>query len=208
MRAYKTITDPEAFELMADETRRRIIYLLRARDLTVSQIAESLNKTPQAIYHQIRKMLDAGLVEVAKEERVDHFIETYYRATAELFNFSHGQGTTLAYSEQRLRDALQALAQLGVKLRFDEASIKRMTDLETNKEKIAADPKLEEKVQGLEGLDFIAKQDAGHILNLLMMSDSEFDRYIDAQREFKKLLKTMLTEPISVAPKQVKRKSK
>ena len=98
MKAFKVIKDPEAFRLLADETRRRVIYLLRAKDMTVSQIAAELNLTPQAIYHHIRKMRDTGLVEVAREERVDHFIETYYRATAEIFNFSHGEGMPQAFA--------------------------------------------------------------------------------------------------------------
>ena len=92
MQAFKFVKDPEAWELMADDTRRRVVYLLRAKEMTVSQIAEQLQKTPQAIYHPIRKLLDKELVEVAKEERVDHFIETYYRAAAEVFEFVHGEG--------------------------------------------------------------------------------------------------------------------
>src|SRR5207253_1996382 len=71
-KAFKLITDPDAFQLLGDETRRRIIYLLRAKEMTVSQIAGELNLTPQAIYHHIRKLRDAGMVEVAREQRVDH----------------------------------------------------------------------------------------------------------------------------------------
>src|SRR2546427_241267 len=71
-KAFKLITDPDAFQLLGDETRRRIIYLLRAKEMTVSQIAGELNLTPQAIYHHIRKLRDAGMVEVAREEGVDH----------------------------------------------------------------------------------------------------------------------------------------
>src|SRR5438445_112154 len=100
MKAFKMIKDPEAFRLLADETRRRIIYLLRAKEMTVSQIAAELNLTPQAIYHHIRKLRDSDLVEVAREERVDHFIETYYRATAEMFNLSHGERMPQAYAEE------------------------------------------------------------------------------------------------------------
>src|SRR3972149_8598244 len=88
VRAFKGIKAPKAFQLIGDKPRRRIIYLLRAKDLTVSQIAGDLDKTPQAIYHHIAKLKEAGMVEVAKEERVDHFIETYYRATAEGVQFS------------------------------------------------------------------------------------------------------------------------
>src|SRR5207249_2735309 len=85
----------------------RIIYLLRAKEMTVSQIAGELNLTPQAIYHHIRKLRDAGMVEVAREERVDHFIETYYRATAEIFNMSHGSGTSSAYHEEKAAESLE-----------------------------------------------------------------------------------------------------
>ena len=45
---------------MADDTRRRVVYLLRAKEMTVGQIHHELQLTPQAIYHHIRKLLDAG----------------------------------------------------------------------------------------------------------------------------------------------------
>src|SRR6266567_3992666 len=69
MKPVKMITDPVAMELLGDDTRRRIIYLLRARELTISQIAEELRMTPQAIYHHIKKLLPVEMVEVTREER-------------------------------------------------------------------------------------------------------------------------------------------
>ena len=146
MKAFKLIKDPEAFQLLADETRRRVIYLLRAKEMTVSQIAAELNLTPQAIYHHIRKMRDAGLVEVAREERVDHFIETYYRATAEMFNLSHGEGMSPAYAQQKV----------------------------------------------------------AHLAGLLSMSDKEFTEYLGLQREHRKILRSLVEEPVKtevVSPK-------
>src|SRR3972149_142093 len=119
MKAFKTIRKPEAFQLLADETRRRIVYLLRAKEMAVSQIASDLNLTPQAIYHHIRKMRDADLVEVAPQERVDHFIETYYRATAEVFNLSHGEGQPQAVAEAKTLEAIQGLAKAGFSVRVD-----------------------------------------------------------------------------------------
>jgi len=89
MKAFKVIENPEAFQLMGDKTRRRIIFLLRAKEMTVSQIAAELGMTPQAIYHHIRKFRDADLVEVAREERIDHFIETYYQAAAKIRTWEH-----------------------------------------------------------------------------------------------------------------------
>ncbi len=207
MQAFKVITDPKAFEIMADDTRRRIIHLLRARELTVSQIAENLNKTPQAIYHQIRKMLEAGLVEVAKEERVDHFIETYYRATAEVFNFSHGQGNSQGVMEQRLKESLQHIGNLGLKVKFDEATINKLVELFSNEDKEALDPKLLEKIQKLEGVDLITKQSIAHIANLLTMSDYHFNSMLSKQRELRELLVSSLLEKIPAAAKHPKSKA-
>src|SRR5947199_1956841 len=136
MQTFKVINSTEAFQLLADETRRRIIYLLRAKEMTVSQIAAELNLTPQAIYHHIRKMREADLVEVAREERVDHFIETYYRATAEMFNLSHGEGMSPAYAQQKATEALQALAKIGLRVRTDPEVVSRIGELEKRMEAV------------------------------------------------------------------------
>src|SRR6266567_6389818 len=141
MQAFKYVKDPEAWELMADDTRRRVVYLLRAKEMTVSQIAEQLQKTPQAIYHHIRKLLDKGLIDVAKEERVDHFIETYYRAAAEVFEFVHGEGHSKGYEEQRMKDSLQAMNLLGIKAQFDDAIVARMVELSKRLNQLAIKPR-------------------------------------------------------------------
>src|SRR5437867_259508 len=127
MKAFKVIKGgPEIFQVLADETRRRIIYLLRAKEMTVSQIADELDLTPQAIYHNIRKLKDSGMVEVGREERVDHFIETYYRASAEIFYLEHGEAETKEVAEKRTREALESLSRIGVKVRTDPEAVARV----------------------------------------------------------------------------------
>ncbi len=91
MRSIKTINDPEAFKLLGDETRRKMVFLLRAKEMTVSQVAEEIDLTPQAVYHHIRKLVEGEMVEVSREVRVDHIIESYYRATAECFHIVVGK---------------------------------------------------------------------------------------------------------------------
>src|SRR5207249_11715076 len=155
---------------MADDTRRRVVYLLRAKEMTVGQIHHELQLTPQAIYHHIRKLLDAGLVEVAKEERVGHFIETYYRATAEVFEFIHGEGGSEKYGEQRTRDALQAMNQHGINAHVDDEMITRMVKIGKQKDEIALTPEMEERIQALGGVDYVGKKELGDNSNLLVMS--------------------------------------
>ncbi|TMI45919.1 winged helix-turn-helix transcriptional regulator, partial [Candidatus Bathyarchaeota archaeon] len=195
MRTFKFVRDPNAFELMADDTRRRVIYLLRAKEMTVSQIASELQKTPQGIYHHIRKLLDAGLVEVAKEERVDHFIETYYRATAEVFEFIHGEGGSEKYGEQRTREALQALKQLGIDARADDEIIERLLKISKQMNELALTPEMEERIQSLEGLDFIGKKHVADYLNLLTMSDKQFEEWLNFERTRRNLLKSAVSGP-------------
>src|SRR5260370_32999978 len=174
MQAFKYVKDTEAWELMADDTRRRVVYLLRAKEMTVSQIAEKLQKTPQAIYHHIRKLLDKQLVEIAKEERVDHFIETYYRATAEIFEFVHGEGHAEAYEEQRMKDSLQALNLLGIKAQVDDATVAKMVELAKKLNQLAIKPSLGEKIVKLDTIDFVGKQEVAKLVNALSMSDKQF----------------------------------
>jgi len=198
LRTFKFVRDPNAFELMADDTRRRVIYLLRAKEMTVSQIASELQKTPQGIYHHIRKLLDAALVEVAKEERVDHFIETYYRATAEVFEFIHGEGGSEKYGEQRTREALQALKQLGIDARADDEIIERLLKISKQMNELALTPEMEERIQSLEGLDFIGKKHVADYLNLLTMSDKQFEEWLNFERTRRNLLKSAVSGPIQV----------
>src|SRR2546428_12845177 len=191
---------------MADDTRRRVIYLLRAKEMTVSQIASELQKTPQGIYHHIRKLLDAGLVEVAKEERVDHFIETYYRATAEVFEFIHGEGGSEKDGEQRTREALQAMNQLGINANVNDEIIAKMMKIAKQKDKLALTPEMEERIQELEGIDFNGKQKIAAKATLLMMNDKQFEEWLNFERSRRNLLKSAVAQPIQVTVKQSRAK--
>ncbi len=205
LRTFKFIRDPNAFELMADETRRRVIYLLRAKEMTVSQLAAELQKSPQAIYHHIRKLLDSALVEVAREERVDHFIETYYRASAEVFEFIHGEGGSEKYGEQRTREALQALKQLGIEARVDDEIISRLMKISKQMNELALTADMEEKIQQLEGIDFIGKKHVADYTNLLTMSDKQFEEWLNFERTRRNLLKSAVSGPMQVQAQNPKR---
>jgi len=194
MKPVKMITDPVAMELLGDDTRRRIIYLLRARELTISQIAEELRMTPQAIYHHIKKLLPAELVEVAREERVDNFIETYYRATAEVFSFSWGtSGKNQAQAEQRLRDTLLSLDKLGIKVRIEEDTIGQIIKTERKIETFGDKQELEEKVSKLDDVDFLGKQELASIASMISLTDRQFQEWPELQRELRKLLRGLLS---------------
>jgi DNA-binding transcriptional ArsR family regulator len=193
MKAFKYVRDPRAFEAVADETRRKIIYLLRAKEMTVSQLADSLSKTPQAIYHQIRKLLDVGLVEVAREERVDHFIETYYRATAEVFEFHHGE-VGGREAEKQLTEAFEALSKVGIVINADKDLVKRAMEVEARTSKLGLSPDLEKKIAELSEVGFMTKGHVYSLAQMAMMSDKEFEEMIAAQKALRKLMTSHVTK--------------
>ncbi len=205
MKPVKTITDPASIELLGEETRRRIIYLLRARELTISQIAEELRMTPQAIYHHIKKLLPAEMIEITREERVDNFIETYYRATAEVFEFSFGTGSkNQAHAKERMRDTLLALDKLGIGVRVEADTVAQLVKVQEKMVDLSARRDLQEKVSKLEEVDFLGKQELTSVATMISLTDEQFLEWLDLQKELRRLLQSLLTQTVTSTTKSSK----
>ena len=195
MKHLRTITDPQAFKLMADKTRRKIVFLLRAKEMTVSQISQELNITPQTVYHHIKKLVQGGLVEVSREVRVDHLIESYYQATAEVFHFTVGKtsgGKELLKEETE--NSLKALIQLGFKLKYDQNKISQLVELLIEQKDCCGNKEIEDAVSKLEDLDFFTKQNVQEYASILLMSDEELASRNEIRKKFNELLKSLLVK--------------
>lgn len=57
----------EAFKALADPTRRRILELLRAEDLTAGEIAEHFDMTKPSLSHHLSTLKTAGLVDAERD---------------------------------------------------------------------------------------------------------------------------------------------
>lgn len=193
MKPFKTITDPEAAQLMADETRRQIIFLLRAKEMTVGKIAEELGKTPQAIYHQINMLDKHGLVEVSREERVGHLIESYYRSTAEVFYFVVGpemKGQSMLKAQ--LATAVGALSKLGFNLEVSDKDMERLMKMQLELENCCGKADFEERVSNMEDVDFLTKEMVMEYAATLAMTDEEFHKQQRLQADFRDAIKSLL----------------
>jgi hypothetical protein len=148
--------------------------------------------TPQAIYPHIRKMLEVGFVEIAKEERIEHFIETYYQATAEIFHFTYGDTNDPKYQEAYYKDLLGVLTKIGLTPKLDEDTIINYAKIHARKKEIYAccKPEIAEKISEMEDLDFFTKQEAIELASGLSMSDVQFEELLDLEREARMILKT------------------
>jgi len=199
MKSMMVIREPEAFQLLADETRRKILYLLRVKEMTVNEIAEQLGITSQAIYHHIKKLVKGNMVEVVREERVGHLIESYYRATAEDFLLTHGKMSPQSLHDRKLAEeqvttVLNALNKLGFKLEFDEDKISQLVDVRTQlgESCVECKQKYEDKIWNMDDLNFLTKMIASDFAGTLLMSDEEFARKMETGKKYRALLRSLV----------------
>ncbi len=193
MKAIKVVNDPQEFQLLADGTRRKIIFLLRATEMTVSQIASNLGLTPQAIYHHIKKLQKADLVAVAREERVGHLIESYYRATAEAFLCSVGVTPSgREFFEKQTKTTLDALVRVGFKLEYDEDDIQHLIEKQDELLKCCGEKDYEENLKDtLDDIDNNTLALVKDFGTLIASTDEEFKKKQQLQREFRDALKSL-----------------
>ena len=134
MTKVKVITDPEVIKLMLEDTRRKILALLRNREMTISQLSEILGKTPQTIYHHIEKLKEAGVVEVKRTEMKGNLVEKYYGRTADAFyiNLYLGDEELRYFARSRLKTKLEIFKALGYE--FDGEELLNIMDRLLEKE--------------------------------------------------------------------------
>jgi len=193
MKAVKTLTDPEAFKILADDTRRRMIFLLRAKEMTVSQIADQLNLTPQTVYHHIKRLLEAEMVEVTREVRVDHLIESYYQATAEVFHVTVGKTSGGKESlAESIPIALDGLKRIGFSVSYDKKDVEKLAELTMEQEDCCGAKEYEEAVSKLDDLDLLSKETVQEYATLLSMTDEEMTKQCELRQNFRKALRLLV----------------
>jgi len=194
MKAVKFISDPEAFKILADDTRRKIVFLLRAKEMTVSQIADELDLTPQTVYHHIKKLVEAEMVEVTREVRVDHLIESYYMATAEVFQVTVGKtSASKERQNENITAILDSLKRIGFKIKYDKKDIAKLSELAMEREECCGAKEYEDAVSNLPDADFFVKQGVQEYAAILSMSNEGLEKQDDINQQFRKLLRSLLT---------------
>jgi DNA-binding transcriptional ArsR family regulator len=71
----RVIKDPEVAKLLADDTRRRILHLLRHQEMSPADLARALDKNFSSIQHHLNSLVVAGLVEQTREEKVRNMVQ-------------------------------------------------------------------------------------------------------------------------------------
>jgi DNA-binding transcriptional ArsR family regulator len=193
MKTLKTINNPEAFKLLADDTRRKIVFLLRAKEMTVSQIAAELNLTPQTVYHHIKKLVGVEMVEVTREVRVDHLIESYYQATAEVFHVTVGNTSRSKETlTENLEASLNALKKVGFNINYTKQDLNQLAELMMQLNDCCNAKQYEDVISKLDDVDHFVKQDVQEFAGLLSMSEEELKKQDKIKKKFRELLKSLV----------------
>jgi DNA-binding transcriptional ArsR family regulator len=208
MKAFIVIREPEAFQLLADETRRKILYLLRVKDMTVNQLAAELGLTSQAVYHHTRKLLKGKMIEVTKEERVGHLIESYYRATAEDFLLSTGKIKAKsvrdkAMVKEQMTAVFKAYQKFGLDVRYDDSNISKLVDLWVGLQEDCGkcmNPELQDDIWNSDELSLLEKTMAAELSSVLLMTDEEFARNEKNRRELRTFLRSLGRKKEKIIP--------
>lgn len=114
------IRDPAVAKLLADDTRRRILSLLRHAEMTPQQLAKFLGRNISSITHHLSLLERGGLVKVVRVSRRGNLIVKWYKATARRFIVSYelaeglvpGSEGYASMIEDRARSVATALARI------------------------------------------------------------------------------------------------
>jgi DNA-binding transcriptional ArsR family regulator len=189
----KVIKDPEVFQLLADQTRMKIVFHLRAKEMTVKQLAEELKVTPQAIYHHIKKLQKGDLVEIVREERQRHLIKSYYRATAECFTCNVGKlPASGERAEEKVKTVMKELKLIGFNLESDENKISELIDVKRELDECCSIDEYEDEISNLDNLDFNTQEMMREFTKTLSMSDEQFVKQQEIRKKFRDMLLSLV----------------
>jgi DNA-binding transcriptional ArsR family regulator len=112
----KKIDDIEIAKLLVDVRKRGILYIAK-NPVTVSQMAEEMNEKQSRLYYHVKKLEDAGLLELIETRQHGNLIEKYYKRTEtvgqRMFELDE---TLLKEHHNEVMEEIMNLLQPGLKL--------------------------------------------------------------------------------------------
>jgi DNA-binding transcriptional regulator GbsR (MarR family) len=160
--------------------------------MTATQLAEELNLSTHTVYHHLQKLKNADLVAVVREERVGHLIESYYRATAEVFDFTIGESRNgMGFQIGFVRSIVDALTKIGFDLEYNESTAQEIVNTEKKITELSDTTTIKEKVSKLDDTDFFLEQRAVEVAKSLTLSDKAYGELTEARGRIRELYLSM-----------------
>jgi len=129
------VTDPKIIKVGIEDTRRKILALLRFNDLAVSQIADVIGKDESTVYRHVEKLKTAGYIQTTGERTVHHIPERIYGRTARVFilspdDFGKADASRILDKERmdQVAAAVRIVSKAGYKTGDQEKSAELLTE--------------------------------------------------------------------------------
>lgn len=115
------ITDPEVIKIITESTRRKILALLRINDLSISQLAELIQKDQSTVYRHIKKLEAHNLVQPVGERKVHHIPEIVYGRVAKTYLIvpeidENQPNPIMYYKRETMRKVMDVLEEMGYEI--------------------------------------------------------------------------------------------
>jgi DNA-binding transcriptional ArsR family regulator len=107
--------------LIMSEKHNRILKLVIQKEMSISDIARTLDMNPGSVYYYLKELEKHGLVKQVREEIKGGIVKKYYRSAArrialELPEFNSRDGLTAAPSPDYLQRLIRSIEYLGYHL--------------------------------------------------------------------------------------------
>ena len=110
------VQDPKQLRALADVVRTKIVFLLRERAASITELAEVLESPKGTVGHHVKVLEQAGLIRVVRTRKVRALTEKYYGRVAKLF---------VLRSDEALPEGLGSLGAMMLQQAADEALASR-----------------------------------------------------------------------------------
>jgi DNA-binding transcriptional ArsR family regulator len=110
----KKINDIEIAKMMLD-VRKRSILDVTITPMTVSQMAEELNEKQSRLYYHVKKLEEAGLLELVETRQHGNLIEKYYKRANNRGQFELDESLLIEHHDTVMEEIMKLL-QPGLKL--------------------------------------------------------------------------------------------
>ncbi|AFL95242.1 putative transcription regulator, ArsR family [Thermococcus cleftensis] len=169
MREVLIITEPEKVKILSEETRFRILQLLRQRPMTINELSEALNKDRTTVYRHVKALEKAGVV----EELEAHGNERVYSRTARLFLIKADPDESVeqfrqAYLQVEVEKLVRLLEKTGFRVKNRDELVRLAKDV-LNEIEVNSQPILKRISQAEIELTEI---ELFHLLNMLVFLQS------------------------------------
>jgi DNA-binding transcriptional ArsR family regulator len=186
------IKDPEVAKLLADESRREILHLLRKQELSATDLAKAMNRNHSSIMHHLNVLLDAGLIKVTREEKVRNMVQPYYCSVAHAFHVAYSLSEALsqdpdfsAWQEDYIGKLVKGLEAYNLLIPNDKLDqVRKLLRICYMREKKAYEDRITQRKHQV-NISGYASRNVAHILShIQLMKDPE---YVSALKELSEI---------------------